>query len=286
MEHLYAEFTRERQFVHNVSESTLESYRWTWKAFEPVLTGRAAIAKAEVVDHIGVLRAKGSTPVTINTYLRRLNAFLRWLHAERHADTLLKFPQLKEQQKVMQTFSEQQVRRLIDVKGKTRFERQVQTIACLILDTGLRIDEALSLDRETDLDLENLLLTVRQGKGSKDRVVPFSPQMRKRLFRHLKTDKPAYGSLLFFAGGGDKIEQRNALRVFKRLCERCSVKGVRASFHTLRHTFATFYLRNGGDVFRLQRILGHSSLEMTRRYVQLQTDDLRRVHDRLSPLSL
>ena len=202
MEHFYAAFTRERQFIHNVSENTLDSYRWACEAFENALTGKTAVSKAEVVEHIGVLRSKGSSPVTINTYLRSLNAFLRWLHEEGYADTLVRIPKLKEQQKVIQTFSEQQVRSLIGLKGKTRFERQIQTISCLILDTGLRIDEALSLDRETDIDLENLLLTVRDGKGGKGRVVPFSPQMRKRLYRHLKAEKPAYGSLLFFAGGG------------------------------------------------------------------------------------
>ena len=54
----------------------------------------------------------------------------------------------------------------------------------------------------------------------------------------------------------------------------------------MRHSFATYYLRNGGDVFRLQRILGHSTLEMTRRYVQLQTEDLSAVHDGLSVLAV
>jgi len=48
--------------------------------------------------------------------------------------------------------------------------------------------------------------------------------------------------------------------------------------HTLRHTFATYYVRSGGGEFRLQRMLGHSTLEMTRRYVNLQTEDLQAVH--------
>jgi integrase/recombinase XerD len=60
---------------------------------------------------------------------------------------------------------------------------------------------------------------------------------------------------------------------------------VRCSFHTLRHTFGKNYIRNGGDVFRLQKILGHRTLDMTRRYVELDVSDLQAVHQRLSPLS-
>ena len=176
-------------------------------------------------------------------------------------------------------------RRLVAYRPASAAERHMHAVSCLILDTGLRIDEALSLDRSEDIDLDELLLTVRDGKGGKGRVVPLSLAGRRVLFRHTQQLAPAYGSRLFFASDGAKIGQRNALRVFKRICERCGVKGVRCSFHTLRHTFATAYLRNGGDVFRLQRILGHAKLDMTRRYVQLQTDDLRAVHEKHSALA-
>ncbi len=93
-------------------------------------------------------------------------------------------------------------------------------------------------------------------------------------------------TLVFATRTGTKPTQRNLLRDFKLFGTRLgATEGVRFSFHTLRHTFAVNYIRNGGDVFRLQRILGHATLDMTRRYVNLQTGDLQAVHDRLSLLS-
>ena len=284
MERLFDQFTRERRYVHNVSPATVEAYHWAWRAFGPVLAGQPQISRAAILERIEALREAGLSPVSINTYLRTIRAFARWLQEEGHAGAPVRLPKLKEPAPVLGTLTKAQVRRLVACRPESDAERHVLTAACLILDTGLRIDEALSLDRSRDLDLDNLLLTVRDGKGGKGRVVPFSLKTRRSLYRHMRSLEPAYGALVFFAGDGSKIAQRNALRAFKRICGRAGVEGVRTSFHTLRHTFATHYLRNGGDVFRLQRILGHSSLEMTRRYVQLQTEDLRAVHERLSPL--
>ena len=285
MEDRYEQFIRERQYLQNVSPSTAEGYRWAWKAFAPALQHHDAIDKAAIVQRIGELREQGVSPVSINTYLRSVNAFQRWLVAEGYAERAHLIPRLKEPAPVVAALSVDQTRRLLAYRPKTDAERHVYAVACLILDTGLRIDEALSIDRETDIDLEQLLLTVRDGKGGKGRIVPMSLAGRRILYRHLQRLAPAYGSLAFFAGDGTKIGQRNALRVFKRICAASGVKGVRTSFHTLRHTVATAYLRNGGDVFRLQRILGHAKLDMTRRYVQLQTEDLRSVHHRLSALA-
>lgn len=285
MEDLYAHFVKERKYLRNVSPSTISAYEWAWRAFSPVLSRRERIIKAEVLQRISELREAGLTAVSVNTYLRSLNAFLRWLHEEGRSDQPLSIPRLKEEQKVLSVFSGAQIARLIAFKPASVSEQRSQVLALLILDTGLRIDEALSLDRETDIDLDQLVLRVRCGKGGKGRVVPFSLALRRHIVRFTRSYKPEVGSFLFYSGPGEKLNQRNALRDFKLLCGKLGIRDVRCSFHTLRHTFATCYLRNGGDVFRLQRILGHAKLEMTRRYVNLQTEDLRAVHQRYSPLT-
>jgi integrase/recombinase XerD len=285
MEVLYEQFIRERQYLLNVSVKTVEAYRWAWKAFEPALKGKSSVAKADLLQRIAELRAGGLCAVTVNTYLRSVNAFCHWMVQEGHTGTQTKIPRLKEERKVVQTFSDAQTGKLVSFRGETFGEQRTHVLICLILDTGIRIDEAISIERSTDINLDDLLLKIRNGKGGKERMVPHSMQMRKLLFRFMQQWKPAYGDLLFFAGQGERMVQRNALRDLKTLCKRLGVNGVRCSFHTARHSFAVAYLRNGGDVFRLQRILGHSKLEMTRRYVNLKTEDLQAVHQRLSLLA-
>ncbi len=285
MEVLYEQFIKERQYLLNVSSKTVEAYRWAWRAFESVLKGKQDVNKAEVLQRIAALRSQGLSAVTVNTYLRSLNAFSNWMLKEGHPSALAKISRLKEDHKVLQTFSDAHISKLASFRGATFGEQRTHLLICLILDTGIRIDEALSIERAEDVNLDQLVVKIRNGKGGKERVNPFSMQLRKLLFRFMQQWKPTYGDLLFYAGKGERMVQRNALRDFKALCQRLGIRGVRCSFHTARHSFAVAYLRNGGDVFRLQRILGHSKLEMTRRYVNLNTEDLQAVHQRFSPLA-
>jgi integrase len=108
-------------------------------------------------------------------------------------------------------------------------------------------------------------------------------ELRKVLYRWLSRNK---FSLLFPTGEGGRQIQRNMLRDLKLLGTKLGITGVRVSFHTFRHTFAVNYLRAGGNLYYLSRILGHSSMKTTERYLQsLGVEDLRAVHDRLSLLS-
>jgi integrase/recombinase XerD len=285
MEVLYEQFIRERQYLLNVSVKTVDAYRWAWRAFEPALKGKVEVSKTDVLKRIAELRTQGLSAVTVNTYLRSVNAFCNWMLKEGYVATLTKLPRLKEERKVLQTFSDTHITKLVSFRGASFGEHRTHLLVCLILDTGVRIDEALSVERSVDIDLDDLVLKIRHGKGGKERLIPISMQMRKLLFRFMQQWKPAYSDWLFYAGEGERMVQRNALRDFKALCKQLGIIGVRCSFHTARHSFAVAYLRNGGDVFRLQRILGHSKLEMTRRYVNLKTEDLQAVHQRLSLLA-
>lgn len=263
-----------------------EGWYWqSWKVFESVLDAATpdTLTKTELIKVVEALRARDVSPITVNTYARALNAFFKWLHVEGHCMKLVQIPRLKEPETVIATLKPDHIQRLMQTRPECHNQRRAQMVALTILDTGLRLKEALAVRRD-DVDFDNLLLTVRNGKGGKQRVVPMSCELRKILSKFMSANVSRTG-LVFFSGEGSQMLQNNIRRDFGQLCSRVRISGVKGGFHCLRHTFAVNYVRNGGDVFRLQRILGHSTLDMTRRYVDLQTADLQAVHEKLSVLN-
>jgi integrase/recombinase XerD len=277
---LFQTFAVEKRYLSNISPRTFSGYQIAWKALEGVLPSTLEELNASAIKSAVVaLASRGLSPVSVNVYLRVLNTFLHWLHTEGRMVEMLKASRLKEPQSVLPTFTAQQIRLLMNAKPSGENSRRAQAAALVVLDTGLRGRELTGL-RRADIDLENLLLKVN-GKGSKQRIVPFSTEGRKILWRWI-TSHPA--DVLWPTSSGRMVSYRNLSRDFAYLCNSLGITGVRCSFHTLRHTFAVNYVRSGGDPFRLQRILGHTTLEMTKRYVHLQTEDLSSVHDRYSVL--
>lgn len=266
----FEQFVSERQYLKNVAPTTVDWYRESLKWLESETP-----TQAELNDAVMRMRAKGRNASGCNCALRAINAYLRW------SGSPLKIPALKEPRTVPPTFTETQVKRMIGWKPQNKYERRLHLLALFLLDTGCRISEALNL-RVREIDFDNLLVTL-DGKGRKQRVVPFSFVLRRAVFRHCK-ELPA-DSLLFANGTGAALGRQNVLRDFKALCKRLGFDAPARTVHAFRHTFAVNYLRRGGSVFHLQKVLGHSTLEMTRRYANLVTADLQAVHERVSLLS-
>ena len=158
-------------------------------------------------------------------------------------------------------------------KPQTKTEHRLLALLTLLTDTGVRIDEALTVTR-LSIDFENLLLTVT-GKGNKSRIVPFSIECRKVLFKHLRSH--SHG-LVFYNRNGGKLLYNNLRRDLNNLCGRLGITGFDGSFHAFRRYFATYAIRRNTNPFVVQRQLGHASLTMTNRYVKLTTDDLAAHH--------
>ncbi|HYA17906.1 MAG TPA: hypothetical protein VEF06_10585 [Bryobacteraceae bacterium] len=100
------QFIRERVYLRGVSEKTVAWYRYSFRAFEGALQDKAAI-----MNRIAELRQRGVSPISVNTYLRCINAYFRWLHTER-GEALVRIPRLKEEQKILVTFTAAQVARI------------------------------------------------------------------------------------------------------------------------------------------------------------------------------
>jgi integrase/recombinase XerD len=161
-------------------------------------------------------------------------------------------------------------------------QRGALALSLLILDTGLRLSEALNLRLE-DINFDSCILKVF-GKGRKERLVPFSPMGRKFLWQYCrKASVNTVQQLVLGCRSGLPMSKSNAERDVRELGKRAGLS-MSLHSHLLRHRFATFYIRNGGDAPRLQRILGHTTIGMTMKYVHLQTADLAETHQRLSPV--
>jgi integrase/recombinase XerD len=158
-------------------------------------------------------------------------------------------------------------------------------LVLVLLDTGIRASECchLSLD---DVDLEGRSLLVRNGKGQKDRLVFFSDLTARALRRWLAC-RPAdvVDDAVFLSQKTGAALTRNSLAVaVKRLGARAGINGASISPHTLRRTFATRWILNGGDSHSLQRMMGHASIRQAEVYVHLASGDVATAHQRYSPV--
>ncbi len=278
----FEQFIRERQCLTNVTPATIEWYRRCLKWLPSEVP-----TQADLRVLIVRMREKGLKETGVNTVLRCVNAYLHWSSGSEQkcgaGCNHPRIPQLREPHLVLPTFTDLQVKRLIEWKPKGNYQRRLHLLILFLLDTGGRISEALSL-RVSDINMEDLLVTL-DGKGRKQRVVPFSFQLRRVLFRYCKERDRQPDSLLFASRTEGHWSRRNALRDVKLLCKQLGFTPPGRTLHAFRHTFAVNYLRRGGSVFHLQKVLGHSTLEMTRRYANLMTADLQAVHERVSLLS-
>jgi site-specific recombinase XerD len=155
-----------------------------------------------------------------------------------------------------------------------------------LLDTGLRASELVGLTLDKVWIDDGLVKVL--GKGNKERLVPMGATVQKAVWRYLhsyrpKPANPLYDTL-FLTANGEPLTVNRLECIIERYGKKAEIEGVRLSPHTLRHTAAVSFLRNNGDVFSLQRMLGHSSLEMTRHYCNIADIDVKKAHLRASPV--
>jgi integrase len=187
--------------------------------------------------------------------------------------------------------SEDELRRLkvaldekIYRKGTNDFNKtfcRLRMIVLIAVTTGMRMSEIFGLKWSDVMYNEGLLAVRAKLKGGKMRYVPMPPELAEELRRY--TPQPA-NNVLYIAGNnheqifppkeGAKGERQRVEGSFEDLLERADIQDFR--FHDLRHTFASWYMMNGGDLYELAKILGHSNIKMTERYAKLAKQHIAR----------
>jgi site-specific recombinase XerD len=151
----------------------------------------------------------------------------------------------------------------------------------LLLDTGIRVSELSDL-KIHQVDLKNQRINV-WGKGVKQRTIPLHPSTCSAIWKYLATrPKATMGDFAFATDKDRPLTRRRILAIIHNISKRAGVTD--ANVHRFRHTFAINYLRNGGDIYTLQRILGHSTLDMVKRYLEIAQADLEKAHRKASPV--
>lgn len=159
---------------------------------------------------------------------------------------------------------------------------RAKAIIFFLLDTGVRADELCNIKIG---HIDRRLMRVKVfGKGAKDRYVSFSARTAQALWRYLATRENVKDDQYLFASHGpsEQFKRSRLLKMMVSIGDRAGVKGV--NLHRFRHSFAIQYLRNRGDVYTLQRLLGHSSLDMVKRYLAIVQTDIDDVYKGASPV--
>lgn len=163
---LITQFLDHGRYLRGWSMKTVRTYEQSLKTLH--VTDVDGLTKASLHQYILSLQSRGLTPGGINVRLRSLNSFLSWLHEEGHTSERLRVRLLRAPKKVITPLTDGDIRRLMLFKARSKVSSRIQALALLLLDTGVRIEEALAM-RRVRVDLERRSLVV-VGKGSCERV--------------------------------------------------------------------------------------------------------------------
>jgi integrase/recombinase XerD len=283
------------------SSKTIEWYTCFLTKFSQFLESRSfpadvnQIGKNHIKVFIHYLQTEAKVPhadahlsgATVQGYVRTLKAFFSWLEREGYieANTMARIPIPRAPTKIITT---EQIARLTEVcQGSNGQGSRDLSMLLLMLDAGLRVSEVAGIDLK-DVNLDEGSIKIIAAKGSKERMVPIGSLVQRSLWKYINCNRPRplteTVTRLFLNDTGLPLTKNGIQQMLRRAGRRAGITGVRCSPHTLRHTFAKHYLLNGGDIFSLQRILGHSSLASVRIYLNLFATDIKRQHQRFSPV--
>ena len=208
--------------------------------------------------------SKGS--VTVQTYVRGVRSFLSWLYVNDYIDFCLteKFKLPKAQSKIKDILTPAEIDILFNSFDETTFLGiRNSCIVSFMLGSGCRCCEIVSLKSDSVHIDEGYALVL--GKGNKQRNVPIGDIAKDRLRLYMSL-RPVSENF-FVQENGAPITSDTLKDIFRKLKVKTGIPRLHA--HLLRHTFATMYLNNGGNIYTLQTILGHTSLEMVKKYLHI-----------------
>lgn len=226
----------------------------------------------------------GLSPHTVAGYVRGIKAFSSWLNEEGYtgSNLFLRLKRPKVPQKMVEVLTDEEIQRMVAcINPNTFLGARLLAIVLLLLDTGIRASELCGLTLD-NLDLRDGEAKVN-GKGDKERVVPFASTTRLALMRWTQTFRQeSTHDEVFLTTDGNPLTYNSLKLIVQRLADKSGIP--RLHLHLFRHTFAVKYLMNGGDLMTLKRILGHTTLQVTQMYLHLVNPQIKQAHLKFSPV--
>jgi len=279
--------------VRNLREHTLKFYRNELATFIRSLEAQGvdltiANITTEVIKRNVILHMKenGIKPVSINTRLRAIRSFFNFLYKQRYIrrNPMEQVEMLRHRKEVIETLTVAQINKLLNACNlRTFIGVRDYTIIMLFVETGVRVNELIGIKIE-DLNLPGGVIRIRNAKSYRERLVPIQAKMKDQIRKYLKIRGQTIADELFVTLDGTAISKRQVQSRITTCARKAKITGVRVSCHTLRHTFAKLCVMNGANAFQLQAILGHTTLEMTKVYVNLFSNEVADGHKQFSPL--
>ena len=228
---------------------------------------------------------------TVRGYVRIIKVFFTWCLEEELLDTnpSARLVQPKAPDYIIPTFTPEHIEKMLatcDQKTKEGFRDYV--LLLVLLDTGMRVSELCGL-RVEDVHVSGSGAYVKVlGKGNKEREIGLHPEVGKLVWKYIQKYRRTASvdeTRLFLGRYGKPLEVEGVRALLDRVKKASGIEGVRVSAHTFRHTFAKFYLQRGGELFKLSREMGHSTVQVTEVYLKdYRSTEARREHKTYSPI--
>ena len=283
----YSEFIKQKEY-EGLAERTIEKYTACWKEFERSTSAvyTSEIALSSVNEYLQYLKENTRTnDMTRRIRLQQVRFAVYWFIEQGYTPYFrIRLP--KAVKKVKEIYTTYELEKLL-VKPNlytcpfSEFRNWV--VINFLLGTGCRASTLVSIQLK-DLDLRTAQVTYRHTKNKHQQVVPLTKSLVKVLNEYVtKTGLDLNNDNYLFPNSfGQQMKSGSMAHRLREYNKRRGV--IRTGTHLFRHTFASLWIKSGGDPFRLQRILGHSTLKMVQNYVRLYTDDIAESYERSNPL--
>ncbi len=273
--------------IKNLTELSISSYEKKMVHFYEFVDKNdliTTITSDTVDDYILWLRENTeANDITINSYLRSVRAFLYYCMECNYIPTF-KIKLIKAEKKIKETYTDEELMRLLqkpDINNCSFSCYKTWVFENYLLGTGNRISTALDL-HIGDINFQSGVIVLRKTKNRKQQIIPLSNTLADILQEYLQIRGGEDEDYLFC----NEYGQQASCRTYQQLVRRYNIKRNvnKTSCHTFRHTFAKNWILNSGDMFRLQKILGHSDLTVTKEYVNMFGQDLQLDFEKFNPL--